>query len=195
MTVKVKTKKSKTNITAVVLSALSDFADFPGSLGLSRNITAAKMNNELFNFILGSGKIAKKQQYNVKRTINQLIKNKLILLSKDGKLELSDIGKKKMSDLEFGDFKIVKPEIWDKKYRVIIFDIPVEKNRIRHAIRRQLINWGFVRIQNSVWVNPYECQEVIGLLKNHFEVMKDIVYMSVERIENDGFIRKAFGLD
>lgn len=41
---------------------------------------------------------------------------------------------------------------WDGKWRVVIFDIPEEKRRIRDLFRRKLKRWGFKNWQQSVWV-------------------------------------------
>ncbi len=41
---------------------------------------------------------------------------------------------------------------WDGKWRVVIFDIPEEKRRIRDLFRRKLKHWGFKIWQQSVWV-------------------------------------------
>lgn len=41
---------------------------------------------------------------------------------------------------------------WDGKWRVVIFDIPEQKRRIRDMFRRKLKHWGFQNWQQSVWV-------------------------------------------
>lgn len=42
---------------------------------------------------------------------------------------------------------------WDGKYRVVIWDIPEKKRRLRDLLRRKLKEWKFVAIQKSVWVS------------------------------------------
>ena len=53
---------------------------------------------------------------------------------------------------------------------------------------------GFIRLQNSVWVYPYDCEDLITLLKADFRVGKDVLYLVVEAMENDKEIRKHFRL-
>ena len=139
-------------------------------------------------------KLELRQHYYVHHLLKKFIVDKLIKLSKDGHLVLTDIGKQKLLNFKFSDFSIEKPKKWDGKFRVIIFDIKVSKNRERTAVRRQLIVWGFLRLQNGVWVHPFECFEVVSLLKEHFGVKSEVVYMTVESIESDSFLRKQFGL-
>ena len=53
---------------------------------------------------------------------------------------------------------------------------------------------GFLRIQDSVWLYPHDCEELITLMKAELRTGKDVLYAVVESIENDGWIRKHFGL-
>jgi CRISPR-associated endonuclease Cas2 len=77
---------------------------------------------------------------------------------------------------------------------VIIFDIPETKRFDRDNIRQSLISIGFLRLQNSVWVYPYNCEDLINLLKTYTETEKNVIYMIVDQIENDEEIKKYFGL-
>lgn len=132
--------------------------------------------------------------YHYGKVIEKLIENRLIAIDKNGQLSVTEKGRIKLDQLEMDDFEIKTPKVWDKKFRVIIFDVPEEKKLIRKALRKQLVEWGFVRLQNSVWVYPYECQEAIALLKTHFGLTKDVLCMTVESIENDTWLKKEFGL-
>ncbi len=58
-------------------------------------------------------------------------------------LRLTSLGK---------DF-LVKDEKWDGKYRIVIWDIPEKKRRIRDLFRRRLREWGFKSWQRSVWIS------------------------------------------
>jgi CRISPR-associated endonuclease Cas2 len=94
-----------------------------------------------------------------------------------------------------GDSKeLNRKKKWDKKWRVIIFDIPETKRFDRDNIRQSLISIGFLRLQNSVWVYPYNCEDLINLLKTYTETEKNVIYMIVDQIENDEEIKKYFGL-
>jgi CRISPR-associated endonuclease Cas2 len=92
------------------------------------------------------------------------------------------------------DFKLRKPARWDKKWRLVIFDIPEKRKRLRDVLRATLHRIGFIRLQDSVWVYPYDCEELITLLKTEFKVGKDVLYMIVDKIENDKTIKTQFKL-
>lgn len=85
-------------------------------------------------------------------------------------------------------------ERWDKHYRMVIFDIPERKRNTRAALRRTMIEAGFLCIQGSVWIYPYDCEDLIALLKADLHIGKDALYTIVEKIENDAWIRRYFGL-
>lgn len=45
---------------------------------------------------------------------------------------------------------------WDKKWRLVIYDIPEKKKSARDCLRKYLIDLGFGRVQDSCWVSPYD---------------------------------------
>lgn len=117
------------------------------------------------------------------------------LLKFNGKYyELTDAGERKLRQLEIQGYKLMRPKRWDRKWRVIIFDIPEKKKGVRERIRNLFISAGFSRLQDSVWVYPYDCEDIIGLLKTDFGVGKNILYMIVDEIENDRHLREEFKL-
>lgn len=83
---------------------------------------------------------------------------------------------------------------WDKRWRLVMFDIPQYRRRDRDHLRKVVRECGFLRLQDSVWVFPYDCEELIALLKADMRIGKDVLYAIVETIENDGWIKKHFGL-
>lgn len=45
---------------------------------------------------------------------------------------------------------------WDKKWRVVIFDIEEKEKRTRNALRQKLVSLGFGELQKSVYVTPLD---------------------------------------
>lgn len=88
--------------------------------------------------------------------------------------------------------KIQKPKKWDGKWRVLVFDVPEERKFIRDGIRYTLRALGFIRLQDSVWVHPYECREVLDLLRTKYRVRHEALYMRVEALSNDRWLRREF---
>lgn len=83
---------------------------------------------------------------------------------------------------------------WDKRWRVIIFDIPERRRKVRDRLRNTMRELGFVRLQDSVWVYPYDCEDMMTLMKADFKLGAAVLYMVVEHIENDKHLRAQFTL-
>lgn len=62
-------------------------------------------------------------------------------------------GKAKLENVINIDYK--KPKQWNKKWYLVIFDVPEEKRRLRDALREKLKILGFGMLQASVWISPY----------------------------------------
>ncbi len=139
-----------------------------------------------------------RRKYYLNRVVERLKQQGLIVFEKNGKgqncARLTSKGKQLLKKYELKDLEIKKPRRWDGKYRVIIFDIKEGKRQTRDELRIWLNHLGFIRLQNSVWVFPYECQEVIVLLKSHFHIGKEVLYLTVESIENDTWVKKVFDI-
>ena len=57
---------------------------------------------------------------------------------------------------------------WDKKWRMVVFDIPESKRAKRRLLRFILISLGFKKLQKSVWITPYPVlRETKNFLKDH----------------------------
>jgi phenylacetic acid degradation operon negative regulatory protein len=52
---------------------------------------------------------------------------------------------------------------WDRRWRLVLFDLPETKNKVRVKLRRFLRDSGFGYLQKSVWITP---EPLIGILKN-----------------------------
>lgn len=137
------------------------------------------------------------KRHYIKTALGRLKDKGLIEFEKqNGKtfVRLTPKGEQNLLRYQLGELKIEKPKKWDRKWRIIIFDIKETRRKTRDNLRSELNNLGFKRLQDSVWVYPYDCEEVIILLKSCFYLGKDVLYMTVEKIENDKWLKKEFGL-
>ncbi len=122
------------------------------------------------------------------------LKRKGLVEFKEGRYTLTKGGAETLRKWETSDYKIPRPKRWDRKWRIIIFDIPEKKKRVRDEVRRILKSSGFLRLQDSVWVYPYDCEDVIGLLKTNYGIGKNMLYIIADQIENDKYLRMDFDL-
>ena len=83
---------------------------------------------------------------------------------------------------------------WDKRWRMVTYDIKESRKKSRRQLQRTLRSFGFYRLQDSVWVYPYDTEELITLLKAEYSVGKEVLYAVVEHLENDRELRAYFQL-
>lgn len=83
---------------------------------------------------------------------------------------------------------------WDKRWRVVSFDIPEKRKHVRDRLCSLMRQCGFVLLQNSVWVYPYECEEFVALAKAELRLGGSVLYLVVESIDNEDVLRARFGL-
>lgn len=129
----------------------------------------------------------------VRSTANRLWRRGLLKL-KDNHYELTDEGRRVLELWQLSNYRLLRPRKWDKKWRVLIFDIPEKKRAIREEMRQIFNSAGLYRLQDSVWVYPYDCENVIGLLKTEFGIGRDLLYIIADQIENDRHLRSHFRL-
>jgi DNA-binding transcriptional regulator PaaX len=129
----------------------------------------------------------------LKRSFSRLVQRGYIEV-KDGKAKLTPKGEKFAALLGEGRLAPKKTKRWDNKWRVLIFDIPEKRKLTRNKVRATLVGLGFVRLQDSVWVYPYDCEDLITLFKVDMKIGKDLLYIIADRIEYDVRLRTHFGL-
>lgn len=129
----------------------------------------------------------------VRSAASRLVK-KGLLEFKNGHYSITPAGENVLRYWQLTDYKIPQPKKWDRKWRMVIFDIPEKRKLARREVNRIFTHAGFYRLQDSVWVYPYDCEDVIGLLKSELGIGRDLLYVIVEQIENDKHIRQEFGL-
>lgn len=111
---------------------------------------------------------------------------------KEYQIELMPKGKKLLKKHITNDLIISIPKKWDKKWRVVIFDVPNDKKTKREILRQKLESLGFLKLQESVYVFPFDCLAEIKLLKNMYLLGLYVQYMVVERLETEIDLIKKF---
>lgn len=135
----------------------------------------------------------------LKRAINSLYESKLIdeKQNKDGSttIILSENGKKKALTYQLDEMKIKKPQKWDKKWRVVLFDVPENRKKIRDALRHHLKQLGFYEFQKSVFIHPYDCKDEIDYLIEFYDIRRFVRFMMADFLDNELHLKQHFNLD
>ncbi len=83
---------------------------------------------------------------------------------------------------------------WDGKWRMVFFDIPEKKRRLRDYLRVVLKTLGFVELQKSAWVTPYKIPDIINELLWEEKIKHHTRFIIIEEIDYDKDLRKRFKL-
>lgn len=160
-------------------------------------LVAATIPNaaRLLKFFPGCKKGAR-FNYKAKSVLGRLAeKGCIVFIEEDGK-RYARITEKGEHMLQFETEKAVmaKKRRWDRRWRIVIFDIPERRKSVRSKLRRYMQEYGFVRLQDSVWVYPHDCEDLIALVKANLHIGADVLYLIVERLEHDTHLREHFAL-
>ncbi len=114
--------------------------------------------------------------------------------SQGAKVEITRRGEKVVREFDIDSLKLKKQENWDEKWRIIAFDIPVNKNQNRRAFTEKIKELGFVMVQKSIWAYPFECYEELMMLRKFYEIEKCVSYFEAVEVEDEIKWRGKFNL-
>ena len=173
-----KTKKTKKprkmlRLRDYLLFALAEagelFEDVAGVGGL-----VAEGHKQLYGFVPRRYK----RSYFLKTVSEMLATGQINKVIKDGQPYFCLTGKgKKGIERDFPIFKIAEKK-WDGSWRVVVFDIPEKKKKVRRTLRAKLLELGFGMMQWSVYISPH-----------------DIIYDLKEFLDTSGLAEHAFVLE
>src|SRR3989344_3757136 len=105
-------------------------------------------------------------KFKARNAVGRLIIKGFVKRNAHGQLEISDAGKRYLAIEEArGLAPAQRKRRWDNQYRLVMFDIPQSRRRTRDRLREMMAAFGFMRLQDSVWVSPYDCEDLIALVK------------------------------
>ncbi len=111
------------------------------------------------------------------------------------RVELTKKGRAAIDTMYAKEYRILEPAFWDGKWRVVMFDIREKRRTTRTRLRLLLQGAGFLRLQDSVWVYPYPCDEFIGLVRAHLKSgTGEMLCFVAEALESDRRLREHFKL-
>jgi DNA-binding transcriptional regulator PaaX len=85
-----------------------------------------------------------------------------------------------------------KKEKWDGKWRMIAFDIPRECAKGRKALVYRLKTGGFYKLQESIFLYPFDCKNEIDALLRLFKIEKYVRFGLLDFIDNEEKIKLSF---
>lgn len=110
------------------------------------------------------------------------------------RITLTKLGKEYALEFNFDEMRIKEPAVWDKKWRLVFFDIPEIKRKMRNALRDKLKELGFYELQKSVFIHPYSCQDEIDFIVEFFRLRPFVRYAEAINLTNEEALKLHFDL-
>jgi len=109
-------------------------------------------------------------------------------------LTLSESGRDRAMLYALEDIQITEPAIWDKKWRMVMFDIPEEMRSQRKIFKAKLDELGFAQVQKSVYLHAFPCHNEIEYIRSMYSVGQYVRLAILDKLEGDEALRKRFGV-
>ncbi len=102
-----------------------------------------------------------------------------LLTGQELALRLTDQGKSQALRIKMRQ----DDEVWDGKWRLVIWDIPEKRRKARDLFRHQLKLLGFTMIQKSVWASKKDCRVVLKDYINQVGIGEWVTVMESKTIK------------
>lgn len=128
------------------------------------------------------------------KLLKKLRDKNMIYLGGD-KVRLTSRGIRLYKIASIDQIKIAKPDKWDGLWRLISYDVPNKYNKSRDHFRLVLENLGFIRIQDSLWVYPYECKQELAVIANTLGLGPYVIMMITDKLPKESEWLREFDLE
>lgn len=135
----------------------------------------------------------------IKRALYHLRQARLIeyVTERNGKtiVKITKKGESNLRAFAIDLMRIDKPKKWDKKWRLVMFDIPMRFTKGREALRFHLKELDFYQFQKSAWIYPYPCEDEAIFIADFYGLGKYVEILTVESILREEKFKKYFKLN
>ncbi len=129
--------------------------------------------------------------WRLRQIIKRLQDQKVVEIVND-EVRITDKGRQKQLKFDLEDIELQKKT--DGKWRIIIYDISNLKRFQRDIFRDTLKRLKFYRLQESVYLTPFICEDEIEYLRQTFQIGNEVQILKVSKLENDQVYRDYFGI-
>lgn len=122
------------------------------------------------------------------RVVNEFRRQELVTFTQetDGlRLQLTVKGIHRLQRAQLESIEVPVPATWDKKWRMVLFDIPARRAESRYILTSQLKRLGFVMVQRSMWLHPYPCFDEVAQLLQYANLNPFVTLAEISRLDNN----------
>lgn len=141
-------------------------------------------------------KLDKRQQQRELRRITYYMKNRGLISYSTRDYEngiiLTEKGKQRLKRMDYAKLHVTKPRHWDKKWRLVFFDIPETMKARRNQLNLKLKKLGFKQLQLSIWIHPFPCRSEIEAVCETIKIREYVTYVETSHIDSSHKLEKRF---
>jgi hypothetical protein len=114
----------------------------------------------------------------------------------DYALSITDKGRRSLAWARIKNLKISRNAhtVWDKKWRMVIFDFPETLRSVRNGLRYVLEKNDWIQIQKSVWAYPYSYDSLRTILLQDERIQENVQFIICDHVDRDEKMRQHFKL-
>lgn len=134
------------------------------------------------------------EKYNLwrlRQVIKRLKKQKVVEI-KNGIVSITEKGRQRLLKFNLEELEIKRKT--DGRWRLIIYDIANLRKPQRELFRETLKRLKFFRLQESVYLTPFVCDEEIEYLRQLFDIDNEVQVLKVSGLENEQEYKRYFGI-
>lgn len=114
--------------------------------------------------------------------------------SRQTEIRITKKGMKQARKLCLETIKLSRLSIWDGKWHLFFYDIPVTYNAARLALRDAVADLGMCPLQKSLWAYPYPCEAEILFVADFFGVGDYINFAVADSLLDEDELLKFFSV-
>lgn len=163
--------------------ALNDALKIIGSAGFSGLSLVAPSASRGLALLLGK---SLSQQANISRLLYDLMRRGLVdvtVQSDRVRYTITPTGAYRLQELALDQISITYPKKWDKKWRLVAFDVPIKQSRQRQEFVAKLQSLNFFMLQRSLWVHPFPCFNEVEEIAGHYNVLRHCSLMEISHAD------------
>lgn len=135
---------------------------------------------------------ARERERRLRKVIYKMKENGYLAGQYEHGLRITQKAKDRLAKVEL-DKLAAKPQArWDKKWRIIIYDIPEEHKQARNALAARLRMYGCSQLQKSTWITPFPCRNDIEAITSQYGINQFISYFEAINLENAAPLLRRF---
>jgi DNA-binding transcriptional regulator PaaX len=154
-----------------------------GLAGLSGVVIVAPNALQGFNILLKKSS----KKIDNQRVLTELKRQGLVYITHQGDelhYTITPAGAHRLQRVIIDELEIKIPKNWDKKWRIVTFDVPTAQSKQRAYFTQKLQSYNFMMLQKSMWVHPAPCFDQIELLAGHFNIMRYCTLLEVAKMDD-----------